>query len=340
MTAESADRFEADRTRRTLHPTSRTSWPIATDRPANRLADETSPYLLQHAHNPVDWYPLGRRGVRAGRRPRTGRSSCRSATRPATGATSWSGRASRTRTIAALDERALRQHQGRPRGAARPRPDLHDAVQAMTGHGGWPMSVFLTPDGRPFYGGTYFPPRDARGMPGFPRVLLSVHQAWDERRDEIVRVGRRDDRAAATRWAASRPSDGDLDAALLDDAARALGHAVRPAARRVRLGAEVPAPDGPPRPAPPPRPDRRRPRPAHGPAHARQAWPGAASTTTSAAASPATRPTTAGWSPTSRRCSTTMRCSVRPISRPIQLDRRSRVRPASPARRSTTSSAG
>ena len=65
-------------------------------------------------------------------------------------------------------ERALRQHQGRSRGAARPRRDLHEAVQAMTGQGGWPMTVFLTPDGAPFYGGTYFPPDDRHGMPSLP----------------------------------------------------------------------------------------------------------------------------------------------------------------------------
>ena len=79
------------------------------------------------------------------------------------------------------------------------RPDLDQiymsAVQAMTGHGGWPMSVFLTPDLKPFFGGTYFPPTDSRGMAGFPRVLLSVYRAWEERRDEIRRVGDRDDRA-------------------------------------------------------------------------------------------------------------------------------------------------
>ena len=80
------------------------------------------------------------------------------------------------------------------------RPDLDQiymsAVQAMTGHGGWPMSVFLTPDLKPFFGGTYFPPTDSRGMAGFPRVLLSVHRAWEERRDEIRESADRDDRAA------------------------------------------------------------------------------------------------------------------------------------------------
>src|SRR5439155_23363416 len=71
------------------------------------------------------------------------------------------------------------------------RPDLDTlymaAVQGMTGHGGWPMTVFLTPEGKPFYGGTYFPPNDRGGMPGFPRVLVSVAQAYREKRDEIER---------------------------------------------------------------------------------------------------------------------------------------------------------
>ena len=70
------------------------------------------------------------------------------------------------------------------------RPDLDQiymsAVMAMTGHGGWPMSVFLTPELKPFFGGTYYPPSDSRGMAGFPRVLLSVHRAWQERQDEII----------------------------------------------------------------------------------------------------------------------------------------------------------
>src|SRR3712207_5479026 len=70
------------------------------------------------------------------------------------------------------------------------RPDVDavymEATQALTGHGGWPMTCFLTPDGEPFYCGTYFPPADRHGMPGFPRVLLAVAHAWRERRDEVV----------------------------------------------------------------------------------------------------------------------------------------------------------
>ena len=141
------------------------------DRPANRLAGETSPYLLQHAHNPVDWYPWGPEALaraKAEDRPiflSIGYSACH-----------WCHVMERESfenpEIAALDERALRQHQGRSRGAARPRPDLHGGRPGDDdGHGGWPMSVFLTPDLKPFYGGTYFPPTDSRGMPGFPRVL-------------------------------------------------------------------------------------------------------------------------------------------------------------------------
>ena len=111
------------------------------------------------------------------------------------------------------------------------RPDLDNlymaAVQALTGHGGWPMSVFLTPDLEPFYGGTYYPPADSRGMPGFPRVLLSVERAWKERRDEIIAAA--GEMAGQLRTAGEIPrSEGDLDAGLLDNAARALGRAYEP----------------------------------------------------------------------------------------------------------------
>jgi uncharacterized protein YyaL (SSP411 family) len=105
------------------------------------------------------------------------------------------------------------------------RPDLDQiymaAVQAMTGHGGWPMSVFLTPDLKPFYGGTYFPPTDSRGMPGFPRVLSSVHKAWSERRDEIAESAT--EMTARLKEMTSLPaSQNDLSSSLLSDAARAL----------------------------------------------------------------------------------------------------------------------
>jgi len=152
--------------------------------PPNRLVDQTSPYLLQHAHNPVDWYPWGPEALeraRAEDRPiflSIGYSACH-----------WCHVMERESfenpEIAALmNERFVSIKVDREE-----RPDLDDvymaAVQAMTGSGGWPMSVFLTPDLRPYFGGTYFPPEDRQGMPGFPRVLSSVADAYRDRRADV-----------------------------------------------------------------------------------------------------------------------------------------------------------
>ncbi len=194
--------------------------------PANRLAGETSPYLLQHAQNPVDWFPWGPEALtksRAEDRPiflSIGYSACH-----------WCHVMERESfenpEIAGLmNERFVCIKVDREE-----RPDLDNlymaAVQALTGHGGWPMSVFLTPDLEPFYGGTYYPPTDSRGMPGFPRVLLSVERAWNERRDEILTAAA--DLAGQLRSTGEIPgSGGDLDAKLLDDAARALARAFDP----------------------------------------------------------------------------------------------------------------
>jgi uncharacterized protein YyaL (SSP411 family) len=159
-------------------------------RPANRLANETSPYLLQHAHNPVDWYPWGQEALGRAReedRPiflSIGYSACH-----------WCHVMERESfEDAAIAERLNRDFV--PIKVDREeRPDLDDlymgAVQAMTGGGGWPMSVFLTPDLRPFFGGTYFPPDDRHGMPAFGRVLEAVAEAYRERRGEIDEQGRR-----------------------------------------------------------------------------------------------------------------------------------------------------
>jgi uncharacterized protein YyaL (SSP411 family) len=199
--------------------TASSSEPAAGQR-ANRLAGETSPYLLQHAHNPVDWYPWGPEALaraQAEDKPiflSIGYSACH-----------WCHVMERESfedpAIAAL----MNEHFVNIKVDREERPDLDqiymNAVQAMTGHGGWPMSVFLTPDLEPFFGGTYYPPTDARGLTGFPRVLLGVHRAWDERRDEI-----RDSAAAMTeqlRGMATIPKgSGPLEAALLDRAARAI----------------------------------------------------------------------------------------------------------------------
>ena len=154
----------------------------------NRLAEETSPYLRQHADNPVDWYPWGDEAfarARAEQKPillSVGYSACH-----------WCHVMERESfedpAIAGLmNERFVNVKVDREE-----RPDVDSiymqAVQAMTGRGGWPMTVFLTPDGVPFYGGTYFPPEDRHGMPGFPRLLHAVAEFYRERRGEAASVG-------------------------------------------------------------------------------------------------------------------------------------------------------
>ncbi len=155
----------------------------------NRLAEETSPYLLQHRHNPVDWYPWGPEAferARAEDKPvllSVGYSACH-----------WCHVMEResfeNEEIAALMNRLFVNIKV----DREERPDVDQiymqAVQAMTGHGGWPMTVFLTPEGVPFYGGTYFPPVERQGMPAFPRLLQGIEEAFRSRRGEVVEAGR------------------------------------------------------------------------------------------------------------------------------------------------------
>ena len=155
----------------------------------NRLIDETSPYLLQHANNPVDWYAWGDEALNRAReedRPillSIGYSACH-----------WCHVMERESfenpDIAAL----MNEHFVNIKVDREERPDLDavymEAVQMMTGSGGWPMTVFLTPDCRPYYGGTYFPPDDRGGMPGFPRLLAAASQAYRTNKGEIERVTR------------------------------------------------------------------------------------------------------------------------------------------------------
>ncbi len=150
----------------------------------NHLINETSPYLLQHAHNPVDWYPWGEEAFEIARRENKpvllsiGYSACH-----------WchvmAHESFEDEEIAKLmNESFVNIKVDREE-----RPDLDQiymsAVQMMTHHGGWPMTVFLTPDAVPFYGGTYFPPQDRYNMPGFPRVLIGVAEAYRDKPDEI-----------------------------------------------------------------------------------------------------------------------------------------------------------
>src|ERR1043165_3841420 len=152
---------------------------------ANRLAKETSPYLLQHAHNPVDWYPWGEEALARARRESKpillsiGYAACH-----------WCHVMERESfedeaTAALMNARYINIKVDREE-----RPDIDSiymqAVQAMTGHGAWPMTMFLTPDGAPFYGGTYFPKEDRHGMPSFKRILSSVADAYAQKPEAVA----------------------------------------------------------------------------------------------------------------------------------------------------------
>ncbi|MCZ4495021.1 MAG: thioredoxin protein [Conexibacter sp.] len=188
---------------------------------ANALAHETSPYLLQHRENPVDWLPWGPEALARARERDVpllvsiGYSACH-----------WCHVMERESfedpAVAALMNGSFvcvkvdREE----------RPDVDaiamEAVQMMTGHGGWPLNVFLTPDQVPFYGGTYFPPSPRHGMPAWPAVLEAVAEAWRDRRAEITEQGARmADRLGQT--SALRPAEGvELSPEPLDDAVRNL----------------------------------------------------------------------------------------------------------------------
>ena len=154
----------------------------------NRLAGETSPYLLQHAWNPVDWYPWGPEALeraRAEDKPillSIGYAACH-----------WCHVMAHESFEDADTAALMNEHFVCVKVDREERPDLDgiymDAVQAMTGHGGWPMTVFLTPEGGPFYAGTYFPKLDRPGMPSFRKVLLAVADAWAGRREDARRQG-------------------------------------------------------------------------------------------------------------------------------------------------------
>jgi uncharacterized protein len=152
----------------------------------NRLQHETSPYLRQHEHNPVDWYPWGEEALQAAKvldKPillSVGYSACHWCHVMAH--ESFEDEA----TAEMMNELFINVKVDREE-----RPDIDDiymqAVQAITGRGGWPMTVFLTPDGRPFYGGTYYPKEPRHGMPSFRQVMAGVHDAYVNRREEVNR---------------------------------------------------------------------------------------------------------------------------------------------------------
>jgi uncharacterized protein YyaL (SSP411 family) len=154
----------------------------------NRLAQETSPYLQQHAHNPVDWQPWDDEALALARdedKPillSIGYAACH-----------WCHVMERESFEDPLTARVMNDSFVSIKVDREERPDLDsiymDAVVALTGQGGWPMTVFLKPTGEPFFGGTYFPPEPRHGLPSFKQVLLAIAEAWREQRDDIDRSG-------------------------------------------------------------------------------------------------------------------------------------------------------
>jgi uncharacterized protein len=186
----------------------------------NRLATETSPYLRQHANNPVDWYPWGAEAfeqARAEDRPvllSVGYSACHWC--HVMEHESFEDEA----TASVMNDLFVNVKVDREE-----RPDVDSiymtAVQTMTGHGGWPMTVFLRPDGTPFYGGTYFPPEPRHGLPSFRQILTAVAEAYRTRRGEVDHTAANLLESLEQSMALQGPSD-SLDPSLLDDAFRGL----------------------------------------------------------------------------------------------------------------------
>src|SRR4051794_5763774 len=183
---------------------------------ANRLANETSPYLLQHKDNPVDWHPWGEEALAKAReqdRPillSIGYSACH-----------WCHVMERESFEDEQIARLMNERFVPIKLDREERPDIDsiymEACQAMTGHGGWPLNVFLSPEQVPFYAGTYFPPEPRQGMPSWRQVLEAVADAWGERRDEIRKGGERiaEQLRGGARLA---PSGQDFDEGALDHA--------------------------------------------------------------------------------------------------------------------------
>ena len=191
----------------------------------NRLASENSPYLLQHADNPVDWYPWGEAAfarARAEDKPiflSIGYAACH-----------WCHVMAHESFEDPTVAEVMNAHFVNVKVDREERPDVDgiymNAVVAMTGHGGWPMSVFLTPDGVPFYGGTYFPPVARGGLPAFADLLRAVADAWRTRRDEVLRSAETLLRALRTDEGRAGPPN--LAAGTLEAAVRTLERAFDP----------------------------------------------------------------------------------------------------------------
>ncbi len=193
----------------------------------NRLTKETSPYLLQHAHNPVNWFPWGPEALAHAKKENKpiflsiGYSACH-----------WchvmeheSFEDQATADLLNSDFVSIKVDREE-------RPDIDHiymgAVQALTQRGGWPLSVFLTPDLKPFYGGTYFPPEDRHGMPAFKRVLSGISQAWKARKQEVVENAEQLTAALAEMQNQKGPSPQSLSLDLIENAVGAIGRSFDP----------------------------------------------------------------------------------------------------------------
>ncbi len=193
---------------------------MAAEKHTNRLINETSPYLLQHAHNPVDWYAWGEEAFEKARHENKpvllsiGYSACH-----------WCHVMEHESFEDEGIARLMNEHFVNIKVDREERPDLDqiymNAVQMLTHHGGWPMTVFLTPEGVPFYGGTYFPPEDRYNMPGFPRVLESVAAAYRERPEDITQTAN-SILKELRRLGVGRESSEVLSKDLLDEAYRGI----------------------------------------------------------------------------------------------------------------------
>ncbi|HKS37497.1 MAG TPA: thioredoxin domain-containing protein, partial [Verrucomicrobiae bacterium] len=180
----------------------------------NRLAGEKSPYLLQHAHNPVDWHPWGEEAFAKARREEkpiflsVGYSTCH-----------WCHVMERESFENAEIAKVLNQHFVCIKVDREERPDVDRVymafVQATTGGGGWPMNVWLTPDLKPFFGGTYYPPEEKFGLPAFPKVLEQISVFWAKDREKLVRQGSAFVEAMQRQATAAPAGKATLDKALL-----------------------------------------------------------------------------------------------------------------------------
>ena len=187
---------------------------------SNRLANETSPYLLQHADNPVDWYAWGPEALERAKREdkpillSIGYAACH-----------WCHVMAHESFEDEETARLMNENFVNIKVDREERPDLDgiymQAVQAMTGHGGWPMTMFLLPGGTPFYGGTYFPPDDRHGLPSFRRVLQSVSDAYVKRRDGVAQTAAQLRQIYDSNLAGAR-STGSLSPQMLESAYRSL----------------------------------------------------------------------------------------------------------------------